>query len=148
MINLMFFRSMTGVSATTAGSTLVVGLIGVLMIWLGGRAIIAGDMTLGDRIVIMRDGWIQQAGRPLDLYDRPTNVFVAAFIGSPEMNLVEGDLLRDGGGLKVRSGELQLGLPDSFRSGANVTDSAPAILLIHRRLQLSGGLDAGDHRST
>jgi multiple sugar transport system ATP-binding protein len=69
-------------------------------------------MTLGDRIVIIRDGWIQQAGRPLDLYDRPMNVFVAAVIGSPEMNLVEGDLLRDGDGLKVRSGELQLGLPD------------------------------------
>jgi hypothetical protein len=43
---------------------------------------------------------------------------------------------------------LQLGLPDSFRSGANVTDSAPAILLIHRRLQLSGGLDAEDDRAT
>jgi subfamily B ATP-binding cassette protein MsbA len=44
-------KSMTGVSTTTAGSTLVVGLIGVLMIWLGGRAIIAGDMTLGDLIM-------------------------------------------------------------------------------------------------
>ena len=44
-------KSMTGVSATTAGSTLVVGLIGVLMIWLGGRAIIAGEMTLGDLIM-------------------------------------------------------------------------------------------------
>jgi subfamily B ATP-binding cassette protein MsbA len=44
-------KSMTGVSATTAGSTLVVGLIGVLMIWLGGQAIIAGEMTLGDLIM-------------------------------------------------------------------------------------------------
>src|SRR6188508_1439872 len=44
-------KSMTGVSATTAGSTLVVGLIGVLMIWLGGRAILAGEMTLGDLIM-------------------------------------------------------------------------------------------------
>jgi subfamily B ATP-binding cassette protein MsbA len=44
-------KSMTGVSATTAGSTVVVGIIGVLMIWLGGRAIIAGDMTLGDLIM-------------------------------------------------------------------------------------------------
>jgi subfamily B ATP-binding cassette protein MsbA len=44
-------RSMTGVSATAAGSTVVVGLIGVLMIWLGGRAIIAGEMTLGDLIM-------------------------------------------------------------------------------------------------
>jgi subfamily B ATP-binding cassette protein MsbA len=44
-------RSMTGVSATTAGSTVIVGLIGVLMIWLGGRAILAGDMTLGDLVM-------------------------------------------------------------------------------------------------
>ena len=44
-------KSMTGVSATTAGSTIVVGIIGVLMIWLGGRAIIAGEMTLGDLIM-------------------------------------------------------------------------------------------------
>ena len=44
-------KSMTGVSATTAGGTVVVGIIGVLMIWLGGRAIIAGEMTLGDLIM-------------------------------------------------------------------------------------------------
>jgi len=44
-------QSMTGVSATTAGSTVIVGIIGVLMIWLGGRAIIAGEMTLGDLIM-------------------------------------------------------------------------------------------------
>jgi len=44
-------KSMTGVSATTAGSTVVVGVVGVLMIWLGGRAIIAGEMTLGDLIM-------------------------------------------------------------------------------------------------
>ena len=40
-------KSMTGVSATTAGSTVIVGIIGVLIIWLGGQAIIAGEMTLG-----------------------------------------------------------------------------------------------------
>src|SRR5690349_2173597 len=44
-------QSMTGVSATTAGSTVIVGIIGILMIWLGGRAIIAGDMTLGDLLM-------------------------------------------------------------------------------------------------
>jgi subfamily B ATP-binding cassette protein MsbA len=44
-------KSMTGVSATTAGSTIVVGIVGVLMIWLGGRAIIAGQMTLGDLVM-------------------------------------------------------------------------------------------------
>src|SRR5205814_9056248 len=44
-------KSLTGVSATTAGSTIVVGIVGVLMIWMGGRAIIAGQMTLGDLIM-------------------------------------------------------------------------------------------------
>ena len=47
-------------------------------------------MTLADRIVIMRDGHVQQVGRPLEVYDRPQNLFVAGFIGAPEMNLVEG----------------------------------------------------------
>src|SRR5919107_5069231 len=47
-------------------------------------------MTMADRIVVMRDGHIAQAGSPLDLYDRPANTFVAGFIGSPAMNLIEG----------------------------------------------------------
>ncbi len=45
-------------------------------------------MTLADRIVIMRDGHVQQIGSPLEVYDRPANAFVAGFVGSPEMNLV------------------------------------------------------------
>ncbi|XZG70491.1 ABC transporter ATP-binding protein [Chitinibacteraceae bacterium HSL-7] len=47
-------------------------------------------MTLGDKIVVMHDGHIQQAGTPLELYQRPANLFVATFIGSPKMNLMEG----------------------------------------------------------
>jgi ABC-type sugar transport system ATPase subunit len=47
-------------------------------------------MTLGDRICVMRDGFVQQVGRPLEVYDRPANRFVASFIGSPEMNFVDG----------------------------------------------------------
>ncbi len=46
-------------------------------------------MTMADRIVVMRGGVVEQAGRPLDLYDRPKNVFVATFIGSPAMNLID-----------------------------------------------------------
>lgn len=68
-------------------------------------------MTLGDRIVIMRDGFIQQAGSPLDLYDRPANAFVATFIGSPEMNLIDGGWMCDGGALVMRSGGLSVNLP-------------------------------------
>ena len=47
-------------------------------------------MTMADRIVVMRDGIIEQVGAPLDLYDNPTNIFVAGFIGSPAMNFLEG----------------------------------------------------------
>ncbi|MFG1360555.1 ABC transporter ATP-binding protein [Xanthobacter pseudotagetidis] len=64
-------------------------------------------MTLADRIVIMRDGHVQQVGRPLEVYDRPQNLFVAGFIGAPEMNLVEG---RAEGGRFVGDG-LALDLP-------------------------------------
>jgi multiple sugar transport system ATP-binding protein len=52
-------------------------------------------MTLADRVVVMNKGVVQQVGTPTDLYDRPANTFVAGFIGSPAMNLMEGDL-RDG----------------------------------------------------
>jgi len=47
-------------------------------------------MTMADHIVVMRDGTIEQIGPPLELYDRPDNIFVASFIGSPAMNLIEG----------------------------------------------------------
>ena len=47
-------------------------------------------MTMADRIVVMRDGIVEQTGTPLDLYDHPVNVFVAGFIGSPAMNMVKG----------------------------------------------------------
>ncbi len=50
-------------------------------------------MTLADRIVVMRDGAIEQVGTPLELYDRPANRFVAQFIGSPQMNMIEARLL-------------------------------------------------------
>ena len=46
-------------------------------------------MTLGQRVAVMRDGYLQQADTPQNLYRNPTNLFVAAFIGSPSMNLVE-----------------------------------------------------------
>jgi multiple sugar transport system ATP-binding protein len=48
-------------------------------------------MTMADRIVVMRGGTVEQIGPPLDLYDRPANLFVAGFIGSPAMNLLDGE---------------------------------------------------------
>ena len=59
-------------------------------------------MTLADRIVAMHGGVIQQVGGPLDLYDRPANLFVAGFMGSPAMNLIEGTYERGGEGAHVR----------------------------------------------
>jgi multiple sugar transport system ATP-binding protein len=53
-------------------------------------------MTMADRIVVMREGIVEQAGLPLDLYDRPANLFVAGFIGSPGMNLLKGKIRVNG----------------------------------------------------
>src|SRR6478735_1339462 len=50
-------------------------------------------MTLADRVVVMSKGLVQQVGTPMEIYDRPANTFVAAFIGSPAMNLVNGDIV-------------------------------------------------------
>ncbi len=54
-------------------------------------------MTMADRIVVMQDGLIEQIGTPLDLFDRPTNLFVAQFIGSPSMNVLKGTLRQQPG---------------------------------------------------
>jgi multiple sugar transport system ATP-binding protein len=62
-------------------------------------------MTLGDRVAIMRDGVLQQVAKPQELYDRPRNLFVAEFIGSPAMNLVGVDLARSNGGVVARFGD-------------------------------------------
>ena len=67
-------------------------------------------MTMADQIVIMRGGVIQQSGSPMALYDRPANPFVAGFIGSPRMNLLDGDVARQSGAdlLGVRPEHLEL----------------------------------------
>jgi multiple sugar transport system ATP-binding protein len=67
-------------------------------------------MTLGDRVCVMRGGFLQQVAPPQVLYNRPANLFVAEFIGSPAMNLVQAELLRGVEGYAVRIGgsELQL----------------------------------------
>jgi multiple sugar transport system ATP-binding protein len=72
-------------------------------------------MTLGERVVVLRDGLIQQVAPPKELYDRPANLFVAAFIGSPQMNLLEatvdGDHVVSAGlRLPVRSGRIPNGI--------------------------------------
>jgi len=62
-------------------------------------------MTLGDRVAVMSKGVLQQLASPQELYDRPVNLFVAEFIGSPAMNVAEAELVRADGSLRVRFGE-------------------------------------------
>src|SRR6266542_391214 len=68
-------------------------------------------MTMGHRVAVMRDGVLQQVDTPQRLYDAPTNLFVASFVGSPPMNLLEATLEADGGRLVCRLGETRLELP-------------------------------------
>ena len=70
-------------------------------------------MTMGDRIVVMRDGVVHQVGEPDEVYRRPRNVFVARFIGSPAMNLIGGTLASDGGQLYLQADSFRLKLPDT-----------------------------------
>jgi multiple sugar transport system ATP-binding protein len=65
-------------------------------------------MTMGDRVAVMRKGVLQQVDAPQTLYDRPDNLFVAGFIGSPPMNMAEGTIVDTGDGLAVRFGDQQL----------------------------------------
>src|SRR5437899_2183731 len=70
-------------------------------------------VTLGDRVCVLREGLLQQVDRPQVLYDHPANLFVAGFIGSPAMNLVEAELADRDGTLTVRFGQHELEVPQS-----------------------------------
>jgi multiple sugar transport system ATP-binding protein len=73
-------------------------------------------MTMGDRVAVMRKGELQQLGAPQALYDNPENLFVASFIGSPAMNLIEGEIVRSNGDLGVQLGDQQLPVPAEVAS--------------------------------
>src|SRR5467141_1236661 len=73
-------------------------------------------MTMGHRIAVLRDGLLQQLDTPQTLYDRPGNLFVAGFIGSPAMNFFPGQLVVEGQDLWVQTSGLKLKLPDAMRT--------------------------------
>jgi multiple sugar transport system ATP-binding protein len=83
-------------------------------------------MTLGDRVVVMKGGVVQQVGSPPFLYDHPKNLFVAGFIGSPSMNFLPGQL-RGGGTVSTALGEVQL--PDECRQAVERSKSSGNIIL-------------------
>jgi len=78
-------------------------------------------MTLADRIVVLNDGRVEQTGSPVDLYERPANMFVAGFLGQPRINLLPASLQSEGGRILADlgpSGRIDLpGAPSSFRTG-------------------------------
>ncbi len=78
-------------------------------------------MTMGDRVAVLKDGYLQQVDSPQDLYDRPSNVFVAAFIGSPSMNLYDCRLDQNGDGGTLRLGSQTLAI------GAEAFQARPAL---------------------
>ncbi|MEM7445960.1 MAG: TOBE domain-containing protein, partial [Pseudomonadota bacterium] len=76
-------------------------------------------MTLADKIVVLQGGVVEQAGKPLELYNTPQNVFVAGFIGSPRMNLIEAKT--ENGGLTVGSSHISIPAVDGVQAGQSVT---------------------------
>src|SRR4029077_6590048 len=86
-------------------------------------------MTLADRIVLMRDGAIEQQGAPLDLFERPATRFVAGFLGSPQMSFLRGKLVRDGAGDRIRLDGDGSALPLPRERKLDGTSDGMAVLL-------------------
>ena len=86
-------------------------------------------MTMGDRIVVMKDGWIQQVASPLDIYNHPANQFVAGFIGSPPMNFFNGTL-KAGNGKAVRfdEGTFSFDVPAAMAGALAAHNGKPVVM--------------------
>jgi multiple sugar transport system ATP-binding protein len=83
-------------------------------------------MTMGHRIAVMKDGKLQQVGTPLDVYDRPANLFVAQFIGTPPMNFLKGKLEADGA--RIVGPTFSLPLPPELRAATAGKDGAEVVV--------------------
>jgi multiple sugar transport system ATP-binding protein len=85
-------------------------------------------ITLGDRVVVMKDGVVQQCAGALEIYHRPANRFVAGFLGSPPMNFFEGQLALDGDRLVFDEGSAKLPVPDWANSALRGRAGQPLVL--------------------
>jgi multiple sugar transport system ATP-binding protein len=103
-------------------------------------------MTLGDRVVVMKDGWVQQVGEPLALYGKPANKFVASFIGSPAMNFVDVMITDLGGALWADAEGLRLKVPSQFVERARAHAGKRLTLGVRpEALHLANGADLADY---
>jgi multiple sugar transport system ATP-binding protein len=100
-------------------------------------------MTMGTRIAVMRDGLLQQLGPPQEVYDKPDNLFVATFIGSPVMNLLRGRIERDGDLFQCVLGDLRLPLPVEQSVAATLAGYAGAEIGVGVRSEHLGDPAAG-----
>ncbi|UGA55895.1 ABC transporter ATP-binding protein [Vibrio sp. VB16] len=73
-------------------------------------------MTLADRIVILKDGYVEQVGTPTDVFKRPANKFVAQFIGNPSMNMLDANLVDTDGEWAIQLGDIVIPLPERFKT--------------------------------
>jgi multiple sugar transport system ATP-binding protein len=107
-------------------------------------------MTMGDRVAVMRKGEIQQVETPQELYDRPVNLFVGGFIGSPAMNMVEATIERANGGLAAVAGSQRIDLDEhtlSARPALRSYEGRSVVLGIRPEDLEDGALEeAGDHQ--
>jgi multiple sugar transport system ATP-binding protein len=88
----------------------------------------AEALTLADRIVVMKDGVIQQIGTPDEVYERPRNMFVASFLGNPAINYLEGSIDRSGSVPVFRRGQLAITLPTKFAVPMSQRTDAEVVL--------------------
>jgi len=103
-------------------------------------------MTLGDRVVVMKDGLVQQVGEPLELYGRPANRFVASFIGSPAMNFAEVTISSASGGLWAEAPGLRIGIPRHKSEALRARAGQRVTLGIRpEALRLANGADPSDY---
>jgi multiple sugar transport system ATP-binding protein len=103
-------------------------------------------MTLGDRVVVMKDGIVQQVGEPLELYNRPANRFVAGFIGSPAMNFADFTLAEGNGRVTAEAQGLKICLPEALASRARSKCGRKATLGIRPEdIRVAHAGDSADH---
>jgi multiple sugar transport system ATP-binding protein len=101
-------------------------------------------MTLGDRVVVMKDGVVQQVGEPLELYNTPANRFVAGFIGSPAMNFAEVTLNGGNGRLWAEAPGLRVGVPEPLAARVNGHSGKATLGIRPEDLHVAGPADPAD----
>ncbi|MBI2738531.1 MAG: sn-glycerol-3-phosphate ABC transporter ATP-binding protein UgpC [Rhodospirillales bacterium] len=101
-------------------------------------------MTLGDRVVVMKDGVVQQVGEPLELYNTPANRFVAGFIGSPAMNFADVTLNGANGRLWAEAPGIKIGMPEPIASRVNGRSGKAILGIRPEDLHVAGPADPAE----